>query len=93
MRRSAALSGGRGRRGLMASEREPYRIEGRTGAWEVVLGLEVHAQVASNAKLFSGASTGFGAAPNIDHAQPFVKRDLCEWMSWLRSHVGFDGWR
>ncbi|CAL5229985.1 g13418 [Coccomyxa viridis] len=35
----------------------------------------------------------FSAAPNIDHAQPFVKRDLCEWMSWLRSHVGFDGWR
>ncbi len=46
------------------SERTPYRVTGRTGEWEVVLGLEVHAQVASNAKLFSGASTGFGAAPN-----------------------------
>ena len=46
------------------SERAPYRVTGRTGEWEVVLGLEVHAQVASNAKLFSGASTGFGAAPN-----------------------------
>ena len=43
---------------------KPYRIEGRTGAWEIVLGLEVHAQVASNAKLFSGAATGFGAGPN-----------------------------
>ena len=43
---------------------KPYRIDGRTGAWEVVLGLEVHAQVASNAKLFSGAATGFGAGPN-----------------------------
>jgi aspartyl-tRNA(Asn)/glutamyl-tRNA(Gln) amidotransferase subunit B len=43
---------------------KPYRIQGRTGAWEVVLGLEVHAQVASNAKLFSGAATGFGAGPN-----------------------------
>jgi aspartyl-tRNA(Asn)/glutamyl-tRNA(Gln) amidotransferase subunit B len=43
---------------------KPYRIEGRTGEWEVVLGLEVHAQVASNAKLFSGAATGFGAGPN-----------------------------
>ncbi|QJE72576.1 Asp-tRNA(Asn)/Glu-tRNA(Gln) amidotransferase subunit GatB [Aerophototrophica crusticola] len=41
-----------------------YRIEGETGAWEVVIGLEVHAQVISNAKLFSGAATAFGAAPN-----------------------------
>jgi aspartyl-tRNA(Asn)/glutamyl-tRNA(Gln) amidotransferase subunit B len=39
-------------------------IEGRTGAWEVVLGLEVHAQVASRSKLFSGAAVGFGAGPN-----------------------------
>jgi len=39
-------------------------IEGRTGAWEIVIGLEVHAQVMSDAKLFSGASTAFGAAPN-----------------------------
>jgi aspartyl-tRNA(Asn)/glutamyl-tRNA(Gln) amidotransferase subunit B len=41
-----------------------YRIQGATGDWEVVIGLEVHAQVTSNAKLFSGASTGFGAEPN-----------------------------
>ncbi len=47
------------------SERAPYRVTGRTGEWEVVLGLEVHAQVASSAKLFSGASTAFGAAPNV----------------------------
>lgn len=46
------------------TERAPYRIQGRTGEWEVVLGLEVHAQVASNAKLFSGAAVGFGAGPN-----------------------------
>ena len=39
-------------------------IQGVTGAWEVVIGLEVHAQVVSNAKLFSGAATAFGAAPN-----------------------------
>ncbi len=39
-------------------------IEGRTGSWEVVIGLEVHAQVISNAKLFSGAATAFGAEPN-----------------------------
>ncbi|MEA3015010.1 MAG: aspartyl-tRNA(Asn)/glutamyl-tRNA(Gln) amidotransferase subunit [Sphingomonadales bacterium] len=41
-----------------------YRIQGATGEWEVVIGLEVHAQVTSEAKLFSGASTGFGAEPN-----------------------------
>ena len=39
-------------------------IEGKTGPWEIVIGLEVHAQVVSRAKLFSGASTAFGAEPN-----------------------------
>ena len=32
-------------------------------------------------------------APNIDHSQDFVKRDLGEWLVWLRTHVGFDGFR
>jgi len=41
-----------------------YRIAGETGQWEIVVGLEVHAQVISNAKLFSPASTAFGAEPN-----------------------------
>ena len=39
-------------------------IDGKTGPWEIVIGLEVHAQVISKAKLFSGASTEFGAEPN-----------------------------
>src|SRR5262245_50194654 len=48
---------------------------GGTGAWEIIIGLEVHAQVASRAKLFSGAATEFGAAPNsqvslVDAAMP-----------------------
>ncbi len=52
-----------------------YRIKGATGEWEVVIGLEVHAQITSNAKLFSGASTAFGSEPNtnvslIDAAMP-----------------------
>ena len=52
-----------------------YRIQGATGEWEVVIGLEVHAQVTSNAKLFSGAATAFGADPNtqvslVDAAMP-----------------------
>ncbi len=42
----------------------PYTIEGATGPWEVVIGLEVHAQIISQAKLFSGAATEFGAEPN-----------------------------
>src|SRR6201990_658295 len=50
-------------------------IKGATGDWEMVIGLEVHAQVNSNAKLFSGSSTGFGAGPNehvslLDSAMP-----------------------
>ncbi len=44
--------------------RAPYRVVGRTGEWELIVGLEVHAQVASQAKLFSGAATAFGAGPN-----------------------------
>jgi aspartyl-tRNA(Asn)/glutamyl-tRNA(Gln) amidotransferase subunit B len=39
-------------------------IQGQTGEWEMVIGLEVHAQVTSKAKLFSGAATTFGGAPN-----------------------------
>src|SRR6266704_6273311 len=50
-------------------------IKGATGDWEVVIGMEVHAQVTSNAKLFSGASTAFGGEPNshvslVDAAMP-----------------------
>ena len=41
-------------------------IEGATGVWEYAIGLEVHAQIVSNAKLFSGASTAFGAEPNAN---------------------------
>ncbi|MDR2857651.1 MAG: Asp-tRNA(Asn)/Glu-tRNA(Gln) amidotransferase subunit GatB [Novosphingobium sp.] len=53
----------------------PYRIQGTTGEWEVVVGLEVHAQVVSRSKLFSGAATAFGAEPNaqvslVDAAMP-----------------------
>ncbi|MBB4265476.1 Asp-tRNA(Asn)/Glu-tRNA(Gln) amidotransferase subunit GatB [Roseospira visakhapatnamensis] len=52
-----------------------YVIRGDTGDWEVVIGLEVHAQVVSQAKLFSGASATFGGAPNshvslVDAAMP-----------------------
>jgi len=55
---------------------EPKRfIPGATGDWEIIIGMEVHAQVVSNSKLFSGASTEFGAEPNnnvslVDAAMP-----------------------
>ncbi|OQM76583.1 Asp-tRNA(Asn)/Glu-tRNA(Gln) amidotransferase subunit GatB [Manganibacter manganicus] len=50
-------------------------VPGATGDWEIIIGLEVHAQVTSQSKLFSGASTAFGAAPNanvslVDAAMP-----------------------
>jgi aspartyl-tRNA(Asn)/glutamyl-tRNA(Gln) amidotransferase subunit B len=52
-----------------------YRIHGATGEWEVVIGLEVHAQVTTHSKLFSGAAAQFGAEPNsqvslVDAAMP-----------------------
>lgn len=59
----------------MSDDRPAYRLTGEQGEWEVVLGLEVHAQVSSQAKLFSGASTKYGAEPNsnvslVDAAMP-----------------------
>ncbi|TMJ04311.1 MAG: Asp-tRNA(Asn)/Glu-tRNA(Gln) amidotransferase subunit GatB [Alphaproteobacteria bacterium] len=59
----------------MTAARKSNLIKGATGDWEVVVGMEVHAQVSSDAKLFSGASTEFGGAPNdhvslVDAAMP-----------------------
>jgi aspartyl-tRNA(Asn)/glutamyl-tRNA(Gln) amidotransferase subunit B len=58
-----------------ATAKKTNLIEGETGPWEVVIGLEVHAQVTSQSKLFSGASTEFGGEPNahvslVDAAMP-----------------------
>jgi aspartyl-tRNA(Asn)/glutamyl-tRNA(Gln) amidotransferase subunit B len=60
---------------MTASPRRSKLIRGATGDWEVVVGLEVHAQVTSRSKLFSGASTEFGGEPNshvslVDAAMP-----------------------
>ncbi len=57
------------------AQKKSKLIKGATGDWEVVIGMEVHAQVTSQAKLFSGASTAFGGAPNahvslVDAAMP-----------------------
>ena len=57
------------------SQPQPKIISGAKGDWELVIGMEIHAQVSSKAKLFSGASTEFGAEPNsnvsfVDAAMP-----------------------
>src|SRR5438094_10002396 len=63
-------------RTTVADAGAPFRIKGETGDWEVVVGLEVHAQItATSSKLFSGAATAFGAEPNtqvslVDAAMP-----------------------
>ncbi len=59
----------------MSEGKKKYLIEGEKEKWEVIIGLEVHAQVTSNSKLFSGSSTKFGAEPNtqvslVDSAFP-----------------------
>ena len=61
--------------GMDAKNKPNKLIRGATGDWEVIIGMEVHAQVTSQAKLFSGASTEFGGAPNshvslVDAAMP-----------------------
>jgi aspartyl-tRNA(Asn)/glutamyl-tRNA(Gln) amidotransferase subunit B len=60
---------------MNASATKSKLIKGATGDWEVVIGVEVHAQVTSQSKLFSGASTAFGGEPNshvslVDAAMP-----------------------
>src|SRR6478609_8105927 len=76
MRPSAKMQGvGELVRGMDAKTEKTNLIEGETGPWEVVIGMEVHAQVTSKSKLFSGASTAFGGEPNshvslVDAAMP-----------------------
>ncbi len=60
---------------LAYTEPKPKTIAGAKYDWELVIGMEVHAQISSNAKLFSGSSTQFGAEPNsnvsfVDAAMP-----------------------
>jgi len=61
--------------GAHAETRSTKLLQGASGPWEVVIGMEVHAQVSSKSKLFSGAPTAFGAEPNsqvslVDAAMP-----------------------
>ena len=57
------------------SQLKPGQVQGETGIWEMVIGLEIHAQISSKSKLFSGASASFGAEANsnvslVDAAMP-----------------------
>jgi aspartyl/glutamyl-tRNA(Asn/Gln) amidotransferase, B subunit len=75
-----------------------YLVQGETGDWEIVVGLEVHAQVISHAKLFSGAATDFGAEPNtqvslVDAAFPGmlpVLNGICIEQA-VRTGIGLNG--
>jgi aspartyl-tRNA(Asn)/glutamyl-tRNA(Gln) amidotransferase subunit B len=69
-------------------------IKGETGNWEMVIGLEIHAQVTANSKLFSGASIEFGAAPNtqvslVDAAMPGMLPVLNEYVVEQAVKTGF----
>ena len=75
-----------------------YKIIGKTGEWEIVVGLEVHAQIISNAKLFSGAATKFGAEPNtqvslVDAAMPGMLPVLNKYCveQAIKTALGFSG--
>ena len=78
----------------------PHVAQDKNGVWNQFggrLAWDATAIVSDDAH-FRGKgnrSTGdsFGAAPNIDHSQEFVRRDLAEWLQWLRAHAGYDGWR
>src|SRR5262249_4748452 len=73
--RSPAICLARSDEDRMTAAANSKLIKGATGDWEVIVGMEVHAQVTSRAKLFSGASTEFGGPPNshvslVDAAMP-----------------------
>ncbi|MBS0472552.1 MAG: Asp-tRNA(Asn)/Glu-tRNA(Gln) amidotransferase subunit GatB [Proteobacteria bacterium] len=66
------------------TERTVKLLKGQTGDWEIVIGMEVHAQILSNSKLFSGAATAFGASPNsqvsfIDAGMPGMLPVINKW--------------
>ena len=76
---------------LIRETPKPRVIAGATGDWEMVIGLEVHAQVASAAKLFSGASTAFGAEPNSNVAAQEKLTTINAWyageIAWLAKRL------
>ncbi|XP_073525856.1 uncharacterized protein [Phyllobates terribilis] len=68
-----------------------WNIFGGRLNWDdrAVVGDDPHFQGRGN----KSSGDNFHAAPNIDHSQDFVRRDIQEWMRWLKNEVGYDGWR
>ncbi|PWA70799.1 alpha-amylase-like 3 [Artemisia annua] len=68
-----------------------WNIYGGLLNWDdrAVVGDDPHFQGRGN----KSSGDNFHAAPNIDHSQDFVRKDLCEWLRWLRKEIGYDGWR
>lgn len=68
-----------------------WNIFGGKLAWgpEAIVGDDPNFQGRGNPK----SGDFFHAAPNVDHSQKFVRKDIMEWMQWLRTEFGFDGWR
>ncbi|KAJ0667182.1 putative glycosidase [Helianthus annuus] len=68
-----------------------WNIFGGLLNWDdrAVVGDDPHFQGRGN----KSSGDNFHAAPNIDHSQGFVRKDLCEWLCWLRKEIGYDGWR
>ncbi|TYH83653.1 hypothetical protein ES332_D02G146100v1 [Gossypium tomentosum] len=68
-----------------------WNIFGGRLNWDdrAVVGDDPHFQGRGN----KSSGDNFHAAPNIDHSQDFVRKDLIEWLCWLREEIGYDGWR
>ncbi|CAN1187672.1 Alpha-amylase 3, chloroplastic [Linum perenne] len=68
-----------------------WNIFGGRLNWDdrAIVGDDPHFQGRGN----KSSGDNFHAAPNIDHSQDFVRKDIKEWMSWLRKEIGYDGWR
>ncbi|KAB1207337.1 Alpha-amylase 3, chloroplastic [Morella rubra] len=68
-----------------------WNIFGGRLSWDdhAVVGDDPHFQGRGN----KSSGDNFHAAPNIDHSQDFVRKDLIEWLRWLREEIGYDGWR
>lgn len=68
-----------------------WNIYGGRLNWDdrAVVGDDPHFQGRGN----KSSGDNFHAAPNIDHSQDFVRKDLKEWLCWLREEIGYDGWR
>ena len=78
----------------------PTPPQGEDGKWNKFGGRLAwdKSAICANSTPFGGTGAykttdDYPAAPNVDHSQVFVRRDICEWLNWMRVSVGFVGWR